>query len=55
MGVVEELIRAREAYDRREWLAAYSGLSDVAQDELTPAAGQGSVRRAARVPARPPQ
>ena len=23
MGVVEELIRAREAYDRREWLAAY--------------------------------
>ena len=36
MGVVEELIRAREAYDRREWLAAYSGLSDVAQDELTP-------------------
>jgi DNA-binding CsgD family transcriptional regulator len=36
MGVVDELIRAREAYDRREWLAAYGGLSDVAQDELTP-------------------
>ena len=36
MGVVEELIRAREAYDRREWLAAYDGLSDAAADELTP-------------------
>jgi ATP/maltotriose-dependent transcriptional regulator MalT len=35
MGVVEELIRAREAYDRREWLAAYDGLSDAAPDELT--------------------
>jgi hypothetical protein len=36
MGVVEELIRAREAYDRREWLAAYDGLSDAAPDALTP-------------------
>jgi DNA-binding CsgD family transcriptional regulator len=36
MGVVEELIRAREAYDRREWMAAYDGLSDLAPDELTP-------------------
>jgi DNA-binding CsgD family transcriptional regulator len=35
MGVVEELIRAREAYDRREWLAAYGGLSDASPDELT--------------------
>ena len=35
MGVVEELIRAREAYGRREWLAAYGGLSDAAPDELT--------------------
>jgi DNA-binding CsgD family transcriptional regulator len=34
MGVVEELIRAREAYGRREWLAAYAGLSDAAPDEL---------------------
>jgi DNA-binding CsgD family transcriptional regulator len=34
MGVVEELIRAREAYARREWLAAYGGLSDAAPDEL---------------------
>jgi DNA-binding CsgD family transcriptional regulator len=29
VGVVEELIRAREAYDRREWVAAYEGLSGV--------------------------
>jgi DNA-binding CsgD family transcriptional regulator len=36
MGVVEELIRAREAYDRHEWLAAYDGLSDAAPDVLTP-------------------
>ena len=36
MGIVEELIRAREAYGRREWLAAYEGLADAAQDELTP-------------------
>ena len=35
--MVEELIRAREAYSRREWLAAYGGLSDAAPDELTPA------------------
>ena len=35
MGVVEELIRAREAYARREWLAAYGGLSDAAPDDLT--------------------
>jgi DNA-binding NarL/FixJ family response regulator len=34
MGVIEELVRAREAYDRREWLAAYSGMSDIAADEL---------------------
>ena len=34
MGVVEELIRAREAYDRREWLAVYDGLSDAAPDQL---------------------
>jgi len=34
MGVVQELVRAREAYDRGEWLAAYSGMSDIAADEL---------------------
>lgn len=35
MGVVEELVRAREAYDRREWVAAYDGLSDLGDDALT--------------------
>jgi hypothetical protein len=35
VGVVEQLIRAREAYDRREWLATYDGLSNAAPDELT--------------------
>jgi hypothetical protein len=34
MGVVEELVRAREAYDRREWVAAYDGLSDPGTDLL---------------------
>ena len=29
MGVVEDLHRAREAYERREWLAAYRMLSDL--------------------------
>jgi DNA-binding NarL/FixJ family response regulator len=37
MSVVQELIRARQAYDRREWLAAYDGLSGAAPDQLTPA------------------
>lgn len=35
MGVVEELVRAREAYDRHEWVAAYDGLSDLSPAELT--------------------
>jgi DNA-binding NarL/FixJ family response regulator len=35
MGVVEELVRAREAYDRREWVAAYDGLSDPSAEALT--------------------
>jgi hypothetical protein len=34
MDVVEELVRAREAYDRRDWLAAYDGLSDASTDGL---------------------
>lgn len=34
MGVVEDLVRAREAYDRREWVAAYDGLSDPGTDVL---------------------
>lgn len=36
MGVVDELVRAREAYDRQEWVAAYDGLSDLSPAELTP-------------------
>lgn len=35
MGVVDDLLRARAAYDRRDWLAAYSGLSDASGDALT--------------------
>ncbi|WP_067470110.1 LuxR family transcriptional regulator [Nocardia amamiensis] len=29
MGVVDSLLRAREAYERREWLAAFDALSDL--------------------------
>ena len=29
MGVVDDLARAREAYERREWVAAYDSLSDA--------------------------
>lgn len=35
MGVVEELVKAREAYDRRDWVAAYDVLSETAPDALT--------------------
>jgi ATP/maltotriose-dependent transcriptional regulator MalT len=35
MGVVEELVRAREAYDRHEWVVAYDGLSEPSPEELT--------------------
>ena len=35
MGVVEDLKRAREAYERREWVAAYEGLSDRDSSALT--------------------
>jgi DNA-binding CsgD family transcriptional regulator len=34
MGVVEDLHRAREAYERREWVAAYRELSDLDGAEL---------------------
>lgn len=34
MDVVEELLRAREAFDRRDWLAAYEGLSAAGSDAL---------------------
>ena len=34
MGVIEDLHRAREAYERREWVAAYRELSDLDEAEL---------------------
>jgi len=34
MGVVEDLHRAREAYERREWVAAYRELSGLDETEL---------------------
>lgn len=35
MGVVDDLLQARAAYDRQDWLAAYGGLSDAGTDQLT--------------------
>src|SRR5512138_80101 len=32
MSVVDDLLRARVAYDRRDWLAAYGGLSEAGGD-----------------------
>lgn len=34
MGVVDTLVRAREAFDRHDWLAAYEGLSTAGDDAL---------------------
>ena len=34
MSVVEELHRAREAYERQEWVTAYRALSDLDDTEL---------------------
>jgi DNA-binding CsgD family transcriptional regulator len=34
VDVVEELLRAREAFDRRDWVAAYEGLSATGNDAL---------------------
>lgn len=34
MDVVDELLRAREAFDRRDWVAAYEGLSAAGSDAL---------------------
>lgn len=34
MDVVEELLRARDAYDRREWVAAYDGLASAEPDTM---------------------
>jgi DNA-binding CsgD family transcriptional regulator len=36
MGIVQELLRARDAYDRRDWVAAYTALSDVDPAEMDP-------------------
>ena len=36
MGVVDDLARAREAYERRDWVAAYDSLSDADQSALDP-------------------
>jgi DNA-binding NarL/FixJ family response regulator len=36
MGVVDDLARAREAFERREWVAAYDALSEVEQSALDP-------------------
>lgn len=35
MGVVEDLIRARESFERREWVAAYDALSELDPETLT--------------------
>ena len=37
MGVVEELARGREAFERRDWAAAYSRLSEADAEEPLPA------------------
>ena len=34
MGIVDDLIAAREAYERREWVAAYQALSDLDDADL---------------------
>jgi hypothetical protein len=36
MGVVDDLHRAREAYQRREWVSAYRTLSGVDDSDFTP-------------------
>lgn len=36
MGVVDELVRARDAYDRHDWLAAYQGLSEADPTTMDP-------------------
>ena len=36
MGVVDDLLRARAAYDRRDWLAAYGGLSEASARTSSP-------------------
>ena len=45
MSVVPELVRGREAYERRDWVAAYDALAsagDLASDTSTGSAPQPS-------------
>ena len=51
MGVVEDLARAREAYDRRDWVAAYDGSLAADATALRPRRLRRSGHR--RLPARP--
>lgn len=41
MGVVDELVRARETYERGDWSAAYDAWSDASPDTLEPADLEG--------------
>ena len=34
MGVIDDLIEARDAYERKEWVAAYRALTDLESDQL---------------------
>jgi hypothetical protein len=34
MGAVDDLVEAREAFERREWVAAYRTLTDLGDDDL---------------------
>jgi DNA-binding CsgD family transcriptional regulator len=34
MGVIDDLARAREAFERREWISAYTTLADLDEDDL---------------------
>jgi hypothetical protein len=36
VGVIQDLRRAREAYERREWVSAYQALSGLGDTELEP-------------------
>ena len=39
MSVVPELVRAREAYERRDWVAAYDALASAATWPATTSTG----------------
>ena len=41
MGVVDDLARAREAYERREWVAAYDGSRTSTPPTSTPTTSPG--------------